>query len=131
MAGAFAATLNVDDVAAVKLANKMVADKLMSYYINGQTARNGAFNEDPNNPTIDGMQWYESGIAWGAMMDYVQNTGDQTHATTVVNAITMASYNGVGSFLGRIKAISEGVEGKWNDDIGWWVLGGNSSLKKP
>ncbi|KAJ3302832.1 hydrolase 76 protein [Kappamyces sp. JEL0829] len=74
-----------------------------------------------------GFQYYEGGIMWGAMLEYMKTTQgsdspDLSFATTVVNGLTLSSFGTVGSFLGKNQITAETLEGKWNDDILWWAL---------
>jgi hypothetical protein len=49
---------------------------------------------------------------WGAVMEYMKTSGDSGYATTIVNALTLASYGTVGSFLGTSEALAVTIEGK-------------------
>ena len=94
---------------------------LMNYYKPGQTAEKGVIR--PNtSPGPDGFQWYEGGIMWGAVMEYIRLTGDTTYTETISQALVLASEGQTASFLGRIPTLAETLEGKWNDDILWWAL---------
>lgn len=64
---------------------------------------------------------YESGIFWGAMMDYERAFNDTKFRKDVTSALALASGK-TGSFLGDFSLLSETLLGKWNDDIGWWGL---------
>ena len=119
-------TINVGDVEAVKQANRKIVQNLVQYYLdNPKTA--GSIPES-SSPGIDGFQWYESGIMWGAVLDYIQVSGDQQYLTVATQAVTLASHNGVGSFVGDPglfgldQTRTQIWDGKWNDDILWWAL---------
>ena len=90
---------------------------------------------------------------WGSLMEYIKTSGNSTFATTVVNALTLASEGTVGSFLtkgifiviiGFININILGIPtlinrynffinidektgnvylGRWNDDILWQAMG--------
>jgi mannan endo-1,6-alpha-mannosidase len=70
---------------------------------------------------VSGQQWYESGIFWGAIMDYQMIFKDTKFAETCSTALGLASGRS-GSFLGDNKLLSATLLGKWNDDIAWWAL---------
>lgn len=107
---------------AVTSALRTMVDNLMAYYNAPGASSQGTINPNTNSDA-SGFQWYEGGIMWGVLSEYMKTTGDLTHATTVVNALTLASYGEVGSFLGTNEVIAITLEGKWNDDILWWALG--------
>jgi hypothetical protein len=73
-------------------------------------------------------KWYESGILWGALMDYTAITHDLRHFETISGALSNASYGGLASFLGSsvLDKVLARITGKWNDDILWWSFGGES-----
>ena len=131
-----APTINLDSQQAVQAALKQMVDNLMAYYNKPGASSQGTINES-DNPDASGFQWYEGGIMWGAVMEYIKVTGDATHANTVVNALTEASYRKVGSFLGTSEALAVTVEGKWNDDsksfsiylVLWWSLGALTGME--
>jgi mannan endo-1,6-alpha-mannosidase len=116
-----AASLDVTSEAAVTDALKQMAKNLMGYYsctgcaANGLPLANGASGPE-------GFQWYEGGVMWGVVMEYIKITGDETYASTVVNALTEASSFKTSNFLGNNPAFEETVAGKWNDDILWYAL---------
>jgi mannan endo-1,6-alpha-mannosidase len=115
-----AVTVDPSSASDVAQAVKKAAETVMKYYTpNSQ----GAI---PENTASDasGMQWYESGILWGVMMDYVQITNDQTYVNTVSAALSNASFGDAASFLGgSSSSILAKLTGKWNDDILWWAFG--------
>jgi hypothetical protein len=49
---------------------------------------------------------------WGAVLEYIKSTGDASYSTIVVNALTLASYGTVGSFLGTNEILANTIEGK-------------------
>ena len=105
----------------IKQAAQGVASRLMTYYIpNDQGAV-------PPNTANDasGIQWFESGILWGAMMDYAKVSGDAQFVTTVTTALVSAAYGPAANFLGPagLQDISATLQGRWNDDIMWWAMG--------
>ena len=109
------------DEASTNAALKKMVTNLMNYYVPGQTAEKGVIR--PNtSPGPDGFQWYEGGIMWGAIMEYIRLTGDTTYSETVSQALVLASEGQTASFLGKIPTLAETLEGKWNDDILWWGL---------
>jgi hypothetical protein len=110
-----APTINLDNQQQVTQALKKMVDNLMSYYTKPGAAYGGTIKQS-TAPDASGFQWYEGGIMWGAVMEYIKVTGDATYANTVVNGLTEGSFRKVGSFLGTNEALAVTVEGKWNDD---------------
>ncbi|KAI8893358.1 glycoside hydrolase [Globomyces pollinis-pini] len=113
-------SLNADDSKEVLAATKQVAARLMSYYT-PQTSTLGSIHPK-DDPSAKGYQWFEGGIMWGAMMEYQRYTGDDQYKTTVTNALTLASYGKIASFLGSDRNLPI-ILGRWNDDMLWWGLG--------
>ncbi|KAJ2993756.1 hydrolase 76 protein [Globomyces sp. JEL0801] len=106
-----AISIDVNSRADVLKSTQALAKNLMGYY--PKPAFDGA---------IQNITFYESGIFWGVMMDYVQATGDQTYSTLIVNAITLASDRKSSNFLGSSPAFAETWLGVWNDDLLWWAM---------
>ncbi|KAJ3268158.1 hydrolase 76 protein [Terramyces sp. JEL0728] len=122
---AAAVTIDVNNKAQVKQITSVAAAKVASYYVatgpNKTSDGQGCFPQHSvtNDPTS--FTWYEGGLYWGTLMDYTKITADPQYATTVVNAITLASYGKTASFLG-VNKDAAAMGGKWNDDIMWWAL---------
>jgi mannan endo-1,6-alpha-mannosidase len=116
-----AATVDITSEKAVTDALQKMVTNLIKYYVPGKTASTGTILQNPSKGP-EGFQWYEGGIMWGAMMEYIKTTGDATYSTTIVNALTEASYGKVSNFLGNSPKFAETVDGKWNDDILWYAL---------
>lgn len=91
--------LDVSNQQSVRAATQQMANNLMAYYVPGKTASQGAINQNGASDAT-GFQWYEGGIMWGALMEYIKTTGDATHATTISQALTLASFGKTASFLG-------------------------------
>jgi len=117
-----APTLDLTNQAAVQEAAKRIANNLIGYYLKPGASSQGTINPSTAQDA-SGFQWYEGGIMWGVMMEYMKTTGDLTHITSSVNAMTLGSFGTVGSFLGTDEVLAITLEGKWNDDILWWGLG--------
>ncbi|KAJ3320193.1 hydrolase 76 protein [Boothiomyces sp. JEL0866] len=111
---ATARALDLNNEQAVRQANAQIASNLMSYYT-------------PNSkgviPDFGDFPWYEGGVMWGAMMEYIKTSGNDTFSRTVVNALTLASEGTVGSFLTSDENEGSVWLGRWNDDILWWAMG--------
>lgn len=117
-----APSVDTNSQQAVQQALTKMVDNLMGYYLKPGASSQGTIN--PNtSPTASGFQWYEGGIMWGAISEYMRTTGDVKYATEMVNALTLGSYGTTGSFLGTNEVLATTIEGKWNDDILWWGLG--------
>ncbi|KAJ3270152.1 hydrolase 76 protein [Terramyces sp. JEL0728] len=109
-----ATALDLNSQQSVRQANVQIANNLMSYYT-------------PNTqgviPDFGDYPWYEGGVMWGAMMEFIKTSGNSTFSTTVVNALTLASEGSVGSFLTSNENKGSVWLGRWNDDILWWAMG--------
>ncbi|KAJ3318609.1 hydrolase 76 protein [Blyttiomyces sp. JEL0837] len=64
------------------------------------------------------VQWHESGVYWNILINYRQLTGDTTYDNFINSNMILASHADQGDFLDS----ANGIDGKWNDDIGWWAL---------
>jgi mannan endo-1,6-alpha-mannosidase len=94
----------------------------MRYYDPPRTATEGTiFPNSAQDST--GFQWFEGGIMWGAMFEYMKTLGDQQYVETISQALVLASFGEIASFLGAIPTLAETLQGKWNDDILWWAMG--------
>ncbi|KAI8897453.1 glycosyl hydrolase family 76-domain-containing protein [Globomyces pollinis-pini] len=113
-------TINLDDRDQVLLTARRIADNLMNYY--DESASQQGTIPPKVGDSEKGWQWYEGGIMWGLMLDYIRLSGNHTYGNTIVNGLTKASFGPIGSFLGSIPKLSETLEGKWNDDILWWAM---------
>lgn len=73
--------LDVDDVDSIKAAAKIAAQGLMSYYKGTEYGQiPGKFPEPP-------YYWWESGAAWGGLIDYWKYTGDSTYNEIVSQSL--------------------------------------------
>jgi Glycosyl hydrolase family 76 len=79
--------------------------------------RNGVLENDSKSQ--NGFQWYEGGIFWFILVEYIRLTGDSKYANLVTTNLAKSSYGSKGSFLGNVPSIAA-LSGKWNDDIAWW-----------
>ena len=124
--GIHTAQVNINDPQSIGQALSAAAANLMKYYIPNDTGN----IKESSASDASGFQWYESGIMWGAMMDYAQITNDGKYVETVSTALGSAAFGEAASFLGGSagKKFSQTVSGKWNDDILWWAFGGESEL---
>lgn len=87
-----------------------IAQNIVNSYIPSDT---GAFTSE----------WFESGMCWWSLGQYVKETAKTAISPLIFNAISNASYGPSADFLGSpaIKVLS-GQLGKWNDDILWWAM---------
>ncbi|KAK9470803.1 glycoside hydrolase [Dipodascopsis tothii] len=91
----------------IKHASWVFAHGLMSYYNGNQTGQTvGMF--------VDGYYWWESGAAWGSMLDYWYYTGDETYN----DIITAALLHQAGSDKNYMPSNQTTTEG--NDDQAFW-----------
>lgn len=103
---------------------KSMVEQLMSYYTceNCQNGVGGIVSGSGNN--AKSFQWYEGGLFWGIMGEYMKTAQDFTHKTAFGQALTLASYRNVGNFLGNTGGRGGSVlAGKYNDDVLWWSFG--------
>ena len=101
-----------------------VANVAVQFY-KGKPGSDGLGAVNPSTAgDASGIQWYESGIYWGALLDYARTFNDNQFGNDVGTALGLASFGSVGSFLGSNAAIAATLQGKWNDDIMWWGLAG-------
>ena len=106
--------IDLNNLKAVQEAAKGIANQLIAHHNKGLDNPNRE-----NGPT--GFQWYEGGLMWGAVMEYVKTVQDTTYANIAVNALTKESWGTLGDFLGNNKEASS-AGGKWNDDMAWWSI---------
>ena len=117
----------LSQVTAVKIdelkpnAAKIVQNTMYYYQKSPGSDQKGAVRPI-NRETSDGIQWYESGIMWGAVLEYSRVFQDPQFASIASPALALASSGKVGSFLGSNKMFANTLQGKWNDDIAWWGL---------
>lgn len=116
------AQVNLDDRAQVAQFGAAVAANALQYYT-GAPGGDGQGAVLPNSsPDASGIQWYESGIYWNAVLDHVRSSKNQQTGNVASTALGLASNGNVGSFLGANSALAAALQGKWNDDILWYAL---------
>jgi hypothetical protein len=115
------AKVNLQSKSEVQSALKSIAKITTSYYKN---ERDGAIAQNGRRDAT-GVQWYESGILWMSVAEYLRVTSDNELGPLVSEALSRASFGSSANFLGSgaLVLISETLYGKWNDDILWWALG--------
>lgn len=71
----------------------------------------------------NGVSWFGSAIIWGTIYQFSLQTDIKEYDKVAEAALKLAAHNSEGSLLGKAstQSISETLEGKWNDDIGWWM----------
>jgi mannan endo-1,6-alpha-mannosidase len=116
-----ALAIDINSKNEVKAATKNIADKLMTFYVDQVTAYNGALIST-GDYTANDTQWWESGVMWGAVMEYTSLSRDSSYVSVAIDALVKAS-KGNFFFLGENAEISETLRGRWNDDIAWWAMG--------
>jgi hypothetical protein len=114
-----AASVDLQNQENVKNSLSSMVKVLMDYYqsnnYGGSVTENDSKVLKTSNPKgVDGFQWFEGGIFWGIMMEYVRATGDTQYDTIIGEALATASNGPTGSFLGPVPKLA-GVAGKWND----------------
>jgi hypothetical protein len=94
-----------------------MAKRVISYYVPNEY---GYFPKD-NGETV---QYFESGMIWGFMLEHAQITRDESQVPIVIQEIVKATYGPTGDLLGpkEFQNAISALEGKWNDDILWWYL---------
>lgn len=121
--------LNLADPAAVAKFSQGVTQQAMQYYLEKPGADGeGAVTPNPSGDA-SGIQWYESGIYWGAILDQARLFKSNTNTAQAGTALGLASNGNVGSFLGANSLLAATMQGKWNDDILWWGLAAMSGAE--
>ncbi|KAK9485797.1 glycosyl hydrolase family 76-domain-containing protein [Lipomyces starkeyi] len=102
-------TVDLNDEVSIKSAARIVADGLMNYYHGNESGRiPGVFD--------GGYYWWESGAAWGSMLDYWFLTGDDTYVEVAKEGMLFQ----VGTdwdYMPKNQTLSLG-----NDDQGFWGI---------
>ncbi|KAL8280357.1 hypothetical protein RQP46_007274 [Phenoliferia psychrophenolica] len=102
-------SLDLNSPSALKAATTKALSNLLRYY---KPNPQGTFVRDNT------AAWYESGVMWGAFMDYEKWSGDDQFAQTAAEALAHMAFNKQQDFLNGVHAKhEENKEGKWNDDI--------------
>ncbi|KAH6659687.1 glycoside hydrolase [Truncatella angustata] len=111
LAGAFAAPkdLDITDSTSIRNVASTIAHGTMTLYTGNITN-----TEDTLAIWPAPVYWWESGAAWGAMLDYYHYTGDATYNDVITQAITSQ----VGPNYDLMVPKHEGDEG--NDDQAFW-----------
>lgn len=102
--------LNLNDTQSILNAAATTAYGLQLLYTGNQTG--GVLGKFPYPP----YYWWESGGAWGGMVEYWHYTGDQSYVNVTYDAVTSQlgpNYD----FVVPSEAFDEG-----NDDQAFWVL---------
>ncbi|OAV89441.1 hypothetical protein PTTG_05992 [Puccinia triticina 1-1 BBBD Race 1] len=108
-----AASLNVNDLSALKNAASAALKNLMSFYTPNPS---GVFDQAQT-------PWHESGMIWGLFMDYAKYTGDTQFLDVVTGALVNTSYGPEQDLLGgAMSSTAATLLGRWNDDILWHSL---------
>ncbi|KAK9422428.1 putative Glycoside hydrolase [Seiridium unicorne] len=111
LAGAFVAPkeLDITDSVSIRSVASTIAHGVMSLYTGNVTNTDDTLAIWPAP-----IYWWESGAAWGAMLDYFHYTGDSTYN----DVITQAVLSQVGPNFDLMVPRHEGDEG--NDDQAFW-----------
>jgi hypothetical protein len=94
-----------------------MAEALMGFYTKTPGSDGQGAISSNTKGDYTGIQWYESGILWGAMLEHERNF-PSTFKNVTSTALSLASGKS-GSFLGEFALLAETLLGKWNDDLGW------------
>ncbi|KAH6560679.1 hypothetical protein BASA60_000550 [Batrachochytrium salamandrivorans] len=118
-------TVDPTDTALLSKTIAGIAKNLIDYY----TPNHLGAIPDNGSGDINGRQWFESGVMWGAFTEYAKYSRDGQFLPTVTNALSNGSISNldvnkveVGSFLGADQRLSVTMLGRWNDDILWYGL---------
>ncbi|KAK9477389.1 glycoside hydrolase [Lipomyces japonicus] len=102
-----ALTIDPNDDATVKHASWVMAHGMMTYY-------NGNVSGGTPGMFVDGYYWWQSGAAWGSLLDYWFYTGDETYNDQLLNAV-LFQVGDNWDFMPKNVTTSEG-----NDDQAFW-----------
>lgn len=113
-----AISLSIDKSGDIETIAKALASNIIQFYTanpdgSGAIAQNSATD-------ISGIQWYESGIMWGAINEYSRTFTNSDFLNITAKALSLASHGSIGSFLGPSSELAATLQGKWNDDIMWY-----------
>jgi hypothetical protein len=102
---------------AVEMLSGRMAEALMGFYTKTPGSDGHGAITPNSNSDYTGIQWYESGILWGAMLEHERNFAS-SFKNVSSTALSLASGK-KGSFLGDFPVLAETLLGRWNDDLGW------------
>lgn len=115
-------TLDLNNSSALTKATNAATSNLFAYYSPTTWGYIPPLNS--LEPLPEDVQWYENGIMYEIILKVAQITADPTNIGVVTDALSYASWQKVGSFLGPTELqTAQANSGKWNDDIGWWGMG--------
>ncbi|KAI1394056.1 glycoside hydrolase family 76 protein [Hypoxylon trugodes] len=103
--------ININDQTSVRSVASTLAYELMSWYSGNVTDTPDTIGSFP-----EPYYWWESGAAWGAMLDYSHYTGDSSYDSV----ITQALLSNVGPKYDLMVPAHYGSEG--NDDQAFWAF---------
>ncbi|KAG9780379.1 glycoside hydrolase family 76 protein, partial [Aureobasidium melanogenum] len=115
--GSAAIVLDVDDRQSILAASALAAHGLQQLYNGNRTG--GVLGKFPYLP----YYWWESGGAWGGMMEYWHYTGDESYRNVTRQAL-ISQLGPVYDFNVPTEAFDEG-----NDDQGFWVFAAMSAAE--
>jgi mannan endo-1,6-alpha-mannosidase len=115
------AQVSAGDATAVASAANKMASQLIAFYTTSPGSDGQGAVAQSSASDASGIQWYESGIYWGGILEYSKVYNDQQFGSTIASALGLAS-GSTGSFLGSNSILAATLLGKWNDDIMWWAL---------
>ncbi|KAL9624252.1 MAG: hypothetical protein Q9160_001499 [Pyrenula sp. 1 TL-2023] len=113
----FAIELDIDSPDSIRAAAKTVAHGLQSIYNGNQTG--GTLGKFPYPP----YYWWESGAAWGGMVNYWHYTGDDTWASVTQEAL-VSQLSETNDFMEPAERFDLG-----NDDQAFWALAAMSAAE--
>lgn len=116
-----AAQTNLDDATQVSAVAKKIAARAITFYTTSPGGDGQGAVQPSSASDASGIQWYESGIYWEAVLAYSRAFNDNSYGNVSAAALALASGSS-GSFLGSNSFIAATLLGKWNDDIMWWGL---------
>jgi len=102
-------TLDLSNGPAIKAAAGQALTNLLKYY---------SPNKGGNFDTVQ-TPWHESGMIWNTFYDYTAWGGDPQFNALVTSALSNLSYGPQQDFLNGQQSQTQGLLGKWNDDILW------------
>jgi mannan endo-1,6-alpha-mannosidase len=120
--GVYCQSINLQNTGSVQAGAAKITANALAYYTTSPGSDGMGAVRPNTRQDAQGIQWYESGIYWGAVLEYSRVFKDEKFINIAGTALGLASYGKTGSFLGSNALVAATLMGRWNDDIAWWGL---------
>lgn len=105
-----AVSLDLDNISSIHHAQALVAQGMMDYYNGNDTGETPGMFQEP-------YYWWESGVAWNALLDYTYLTGNCSSYCSLIESSMLFQDGPYWNYLPPNQSSSEG-----NDDQGFWGI---------